>query len=96
MANSKTNKTKTKTVKEVRDVATKRKYYQAFPSYGDDKKVKGLVMDIEGIKYYIDLKEPVVTEIKRGNKVLFTKKTYNVSVLPAQKKSRSAKVEEAL
>lgn len=87
---AKSKQTKSTNVKEVRSMA-KRKYYSAFPSYGDDKKVKGLVMDIEGVKYYIDLKEPVTTEIKRGNKVLFTKKTYNVSILPAQKKSKSTK-----
>lgn len=95
MSNSKNVQARTRktTVKEVSDMS-KRKYYQAYPSYDDSNKIKGLVMDIEGTKYYIDLKDPVVTEIKRGTKVLFTKKTFNVSVLPTQKKS--SKVNNAL
>lgn len=95
MSNSKNvaQKKENITIKEVRSMS-ERKYYQAYPSYDDSKKIKGLVMDIEGTKYYIDLKEPVVTEIKRGTKVLFTKKTFNVSVLPTQKKS--SKVKNAL
>lgn len=93
MAKSKqtTQKMNNKDVKEVRSMAN-RKYYSAFPSYDEDtKKIKGLVMDIEGIRYYIDLRDPVITEMKKGDKVLFTRKTYNVSILPAQKKSKSTK-----
>lgn len=78
MANSK-EQTNTN-AKEVTQVENK--YYTAYPSYDDNKKVKGLILTIEGTTYYIDLKDPVITTKTRGDKVIFTKKEYNVAVLP--------------
>ena len=77
MANSKNNKSNAKQVKEVRNVEEP-KYYTAYPSYDEDKKIKGLILPIDGKSYYIDLKEPVITTTTRGGRVLYTKKEFNV------------------
>lgn len=77
MANSKQNKSNTKQVKEVRNVEEP-KYYTAYPSYDEDKKIKGLILPIEGKSYYIDLKDPVITTTTRAGRVLYTKKEFNV------------------
>lgn len=77
MANSKNNKSNVKQVKEVRNVEEP-KYYTAYPSYDENKKIKGLMLPIEGKSYYIDLKDPVITTTTKANKVLYTKKEFNV------------------
>ena len=76
MANSK-QQTNKKQVKEVNNVEEP-KYYTAYPSYDENKKIKGLILPIDGKSYYIDLKDPVITTTTRANKVLYTKKEFNV------------------
>lgn len=91
---AKTNKTskanqQRKEVKAVSKAKTPKfvpQYYTAYPAYNEFKKIKGLVLDIEGTKYYINIINPVITEKKIGDKVIYSRKEFNVCTMPPEKK----------
>lgn len=86
-----TQKTKGKEVNTMEQAEPK--YYTAYPSYTAEtdktpKRVKGLVMNIEGHTYYINLIEPVITEKKQGNRVIYSRKEYSVIEIPQETKDK--------
>lgn len=92
MAKQQNNLANTKGKEEIKVSNKKKKfvpqYYTAYPCYNDakPKKIKGLVLDIDGTKYYINLIDPVVTEKKVGDRVIYSRKEFNVCTMPPEKK----------